>query len=84
MSEGFADAREILDRMEHTTSGIRAVLTDLESTVERDLTGWPPGARARYRAAKREWTVALERMPRCVERARDAFQEISGSCAREP
>lgn len=80
MSAGFADADEILDRVGETTSGIRTVLTQLESTVERELAGWPPEVQARYWAAKRAWTAALERMPGCVERARRAVHEISGCC----
>ncbi|QRP47158.1 WXG100 family type VII secretion target [Amycolatopsis sp. FDAARGOS 1241] len=76
----FTEADEILDRVGKTTGGIRAVLTQLESTVEQDVAGWTPEAQARYWAAKRVWTAALERMPDCVERARDAFREISGSC----
>ncbi|WP_326566084.1 hypothetical protein VSH64_29930 [Amycolatopsis rhabdoformis] len=81
----FTDADEILDRMGKTTGGIRAVLAELESTVERDMAGWTPEAQARYWAAKQAWTEAVARMPECVERAREAFREIAGkSAALEP
>ncbi|MEV6897315.1 hypothetical protein [Amycolatopsis sp. NPDC051372] len=75
----FTDADEILDRMGRTTGGIRAVLAELESTVERNLAGWTPEAQARYWAAKQAWTEAVGRMPDCVERAREAFREIAGN-----
>ncbi|MGW4482890.1 WXG100 family type VII secretion target [Amycolatopsis sp. NPDC004368] len=77
----FTDADEILDRMGKTTGGIRAVLAELESTVERDMAGWTPEAQARYWSAKRAWTDAVDRMPGCVARAREAFREIAGKSA---
>lgn len=70
--------------MGKTTGGLRAVMAELESTVEQELAGWPPEAAARYRAAKREWTAALDRMPECLDRARDAFEEIAGHPAFDP
>jgi uncharacterized protein YukE len=75
----FSHADDILDRMGETTGGLRAVMAELESTVEQDVAGWPPEAQARYSAAKQEWTAALARMPECLDRARDAFEEIAGS-----
>ncbi|SEO63133.1 WXG100 family type VII secretion target [Amycolatopsis saalfeldensis] len=75
----FSHADDILDRMGATTGGLRAVMAELESTVEQDLAAWPAEAQARYRAAKQEWTEALARMPQCLDRARDAFEEIAGS-----
>ncbi|WP_329067243.1 WXG100 family type VII secretion target [Amycolatopsis sp. NBC_01480] len=75
----FSHADDILDRMGATTGGLRAVMAELESTVEQDLAAWPAEARARYNAAKQEWTEALARMPECLDRARDAFEEIADS-----
>jgi uncharacterized protein YukE len=75
----FSHADDILDRMGATTGGLRALMAELESTVEQDLAAWPAEAQARYNAAKQEWTEALARMPECLDRARDAFEEIADS-----
>ncbi|MBB4688440.1 WXG100 family type VII secretion target [Amycolatopsis jiangsuensis] len=64
--------------MDETTSGIRAVLAELESAVERELPGWPAEMKARYRTARREWDEAVRRMPECLDRARQAVREIAG------
>ncbi|WP_033293732.1 WXG100 family type VII secretion target [Amycolatopsis jejuensis] len=73
----FRQADEILGRIRETTSDIGAVLAELESTVEPDVEHWPADAKARYRAAKHEWTAAVHRMPECLERARQAFCDIA-------
>ena len=74
---GFEQAAEVLSRLRRTTGDLGAVLAALESAVEPDVARWPAAARARYRAAKREWATALDRMPECLDRAAEAFREIS-------
>ncbi|GAA3571488.1 hypothetical protein GCM10022222_64490 [Amycolatopsis ultiminotia] len=84
MTGGRADLRradEVLSRVGTTTSAIRAVLTELEATVEQELPGWPSAAKERYWVAKCEWNAAVRRMPECLDRARQAVDEIA---AEEP
>jgi uncharacterized protein YukE len=73
----FTLADFVLDRMGSITGGIGELLADLESTVEPGLAGWTDEARERYLQAKRDWVKATERMPDCVDRARDAFGELA-------
>lgn len=75
----FTRADVVLDRMGSVTGGIRALLEELESTVEPQLDGWTGTARAEYLEAKRAWEAAAGRMPACLERAREAFGEIARS-----
>lgn len=72
---GFADL--VLDRMGSITGELGELLAELESTVEPDLTGWTWEAREEYRRAKRDWARAAERMPGCLDRAREAFGELA-------
>ncbi|WP_275292740.1 hypothetical protein [Amycolatopsis sp. La24] len=74
---GFEQAAEVLSRIRRTTADLDAVLAELESAVEPEVAAWPAAARARYREAKREWVAALDRMPECLDRAAQAFREIS-------
>ncbi|MFD2465955.1 hypothetical protein [Amycolatopsis silviterrae] len=74
---GFEQAAEVLSRIRRTTGDLGAVLAALESEVEPAVARWPAAARARYRDAKREWATALDRMPECLDRAAEAFREIS-------
>jgi uncharacterized protein YukE len=67
----------VLDRMGSITGGIGELLADLESTVEPGLAGWTDEARERYLRAKLDWVKAAERMPDCVDRAREAFGELA-------
>ncbi|WP_372663441.1 WXG100 family type VII secretion target [Amycolatopsis kentuckyensis] len=73
----FADL--VLDRMGAITGELGDLLAELESTVEPELAGWTGEAREEYLRAKREWGRAAERMPGCLERAREAFGELAGS-----
>ncbi|WP_027928494.1 WXG100 family type VII secretion target [Amycolatopsis benzoatilytica] len=81
LDPGFGPAAEVLARLRGTTGDLGAVLAELESAVEPGVADWPVEAQARYRAAKREWTAALELMPGCLDRAAEAFREIA---AEEP
>jgi ESAT-6 family protein len=72
---GFADL--VLDRMGAITGELGGLLAELESTVEPELAGWTGEAREEYLRAKREWGRAAERMPACLERAREAFGELA-------
>ncbi|WP_409462598.1 hypothetical protein [Amycolatopsis sp. GA6-003] len=74
---GFEQAAEVLSRIRRTSGDLGAVLAELESAVEPEVAGWPAAARARYREAKREWATALDRMPECLDRAAQAFREIT-------
>ncbi|WP_329055227.1 WXG100 family type VII secretion target [Amycolatopsis sp. NBC_01488] len=71
---GFADL--VLDRMGEITGELGDLLAELESTVEPGLAGWSGEAREEYLRAKRDWGRAAERMPGCLERAREAFGEL--------
>jgi uncharacterized protein YukE len=73
----FTLADFVLDRMGSITGGIGELLADLESTVEPGLAGWTDEAREQYLLAKRDWARAAERMPDCLDRARDAFGELA-------
>jgi uncharacterized protein YukE len=53
------------------------VLAELESTVEPELAGWTAEARDEYLRGKRDWARAAERMPACLDRAREAFGELA-------
>lgn len=44
--------------------------------MEPGLAGWSGEAREEYLRAKRDWGRAAERMPGCLERAREAFGEL--------
>jgi len=74
---GFAPAAEVLARLRGITGDLAEVLAVLESEVEPAVARWPAGDRARYREARREWTAALELMPGCLDRAAEAFREIT-------
>jgi uncharacterized protein YukE len=73
----FTLADLVLDRMGSITGGIGDLLADLESTVEPGLAGWTDEAREQYLQAKLDWVKAAERMPDCVDRAREAFGELA-------
>jgi uncharacterized protein YukE len=73
----FTLADLVLDRMGSITGGLGDLLAELESTVEPGLAGWTDEARERYLLAKRDWARAAERMPDCVDRAREAFGELA-------
>ena len=71
----FADL--VLDRMGAISGELGDLLAELESTVEPELAGWTAEARDEYLRAKRDWGRAAERMPACLERARDAVGELA-------
>jgi uncharacterized protein YukE len=71
----FADL--VLDRMGEITGELGDLLAELESTVEPELAGWTAEARDEYLRGKRDWARAAERMPACLERAREAFGELA-------
>ncbi|MDT7805854.1 MAG: hypothetical protein QOI78_9287 [Actinomycetota bacterium] len=73
----FTLADLVLDRMGSITGGLGELLAELESTVEPGLAGWTDEGRERYLQAKRDWVKASERMPDCVDRAREAFGELA-------
>ena len=69
----------VLDRMAAITGELGELLAELEADVEPGLAGWTGEAREEYLRAKRDWGRAVERMPECLERAREAFDELAGS-----
>jgi uncharacterized protein YukE len=74
----FSFAGLVLDRMGALTGELGALLAELESAVEPGLAGWTGEAREEYVRAQRDWARATERMPACLERAREAFGELAG------
>jgi uncharacterized protein YukE len=72
---GFADL--VLDRLGSITGELGELLAELEAGVEPGLAGWTGEAREQYLRAKRDWGRAAERMPACLERAREAFGELA-------
>jgi WXG100 family type VII secretion target len=73
----FTLADVTLDNMGQINTGIKTMLTNLESNVERSLADWTGGAQTEYWGAKKEWDAAAAKMPECLQRARTAFEEIS-------
>lgn len=73
----FTLADVILDNMGQINTGIKTMLTDLESNVERSLSEWTGDAQTQYWDAKRQWNQAADKMPECLQRARQAFGEIA-------
>ncbi|OXM67379.1 WXG100 family type VII secretion target [Amycolatopsis vastitatis] len=69
----------VLDRMAAITGELGELLAALEADVEPELAGWTGEAREEYLRAKRDWGRAVERMPECLERAREAFGELAYS-----
>jgi uncharacterized protein YukE len=73
----FSFADLVLDRMGAVTGELGELLAELEAGVEPGLAGWTGAAQEQYLLAKRDWARAAERMPGCLERAREAFGELA-------
>jgi uncharacterized protein YukE len=67
----------VLDRMGSVTGELGELLAELEASVEPELAGWTGEAKEQYLLAKRDWARAAERMPECLDRAREAFGELA-------
>jgi WXG100 family type VII secretion target len=79
----FALSDVFLDNMESINNGIKAMLADLESDVERSLAEWTSAEQAQYWDAKQQWNAATAKMPECLQRARVAFGEIAQELTKD-
>ena len=78
----FSAADATRDQMAAITLRMQAMLQELDNNVKGSLQQWTSAARDQYNISQAKWNAAANEMPKCLNRAELALNEISNGYLR--